>query len=130
MVEQLKSNIYQKVIDAGYHISDRPNLEEKYPWLIFRLSNLQKTKFLKVRYTSVNFTFDIFSLYNGEKEILSIENELTNIVEKIAEENSEIMGVALKNFKILDDKSQGPVMKHGILVYQFILSTEETLDEE
>lgn len=130
MIEKLKSNIYQKVIDAGYYISDRPNLEEKYPWLIFRLSNLQKTKFLKVRYTLVNFTFDIFSLYNGEKEILSIENELTNIMEEIAEGNPEIMGVALKNFKILDDKSQGPVMKHGVLVYQFILSTEETLDEE
>ena len=130
MIENLKSKFYTKLVDKGYHISDRPNFEEKYPWLILRLSNLTKMKFLKVRYTVADIKIDVFSTYSGEKEILSIEEEATAIAEEIAAEVPEIMGVALKSCRIIDDKEKGPVMKHGILVYQFVLTAEENANED
>lgn len=123
MVEVIKEKLYQQIKLAGLHISDSRNYDGEFPVLLLRLQNIQKTRFQKLNYAVVDFTIDVFSKYNGEKEILDIEEKLFEIVSAIAEEEPSAMGVTLQSCKILEDSSTGPVMKHGVLTYRFVLST-------
>lgn len=123
MVEVIKEKLYQQIKLAGFHISDSRNYDGEFPVLLLRLQNVQKTRFQKLNYAVVDFTIDVFSKYNGEKEILDIEEKLFEIVSAIAEEEPSAMGTTLQSCKILEDSSTGPVMKHGILTYRFVLST-------
>ncbi|MBR4889775.1 MAG: hypothetical protein IKU15_00635 [Clostridia bacterium] len=125
MIENLKTKIYQALVDKGYYITDAANYEEKFPWLLLRLSNMQKAYSLNIEYSLVDFTIDVFSQYNGEKEILQLEKNITNTINKLMQKEPSVMGVALKNCRIIDDKSTGPVAKHGILTYQFILTVDK-----
>lgn len=125
MVESIKEKLYQAIKSEGLYITDSRSYDNEFPCLLMRLQNIQKTRFHKLDYAVVDFTIDIFSKYNGEKEILDIESKLFEIVNKISEEEPYSMGVTLQNCKILEDTSTGPVMKHGVLTYRFVLSIAE-----
>lgn len=128
MTSIIKKKVFSALKGAGLNVTDNGAYEEKFPWCMLRLGNKQSVKYLDTRVTSITFAIDIFSNYAGELEILSLEEEITPIMESI--QDDRIMGVSLSSFKIMDDKSKGPVKKHGVLTYQFLLDTTLDLDRE
>ena len=66
---------------------------------------------------------DQFSDYNGEAEILEIEDNITSHISEIYE-LPEVLG-STTNFRIIDDKSTGVVKKHGIITYNIIVGGKE-----
>ena len=62
-----------------------------------------------------------------EKLIDIVENIGSNL--NVLKENSEILFCYQKSLKILDDKSTGPVRKHGVVSYVF-LTGKSLLEEE
>ena len=116
MVIKLKSQFYSLIKNLGYNITDNGQYVENFPWLMLRLT-------------------DIFSTYAGEKEILEIVNNISNALWEFQNNNPEILYAYQKMFKILDDKSTGPVKKHGVVNYEFLLGQglipeEEVPDDE
>lgn len=122
MIELLKKTLYNSLEQAGITMTDNWAFDEgTFPKGMIRLSNARKLKLLDTRVQTISFTIDIFSTYPGEKEILDLEEKITEIIEDI--DLPQIMGVSLKMCKILDEKSKGPVSKHGIFIYEFVLSS-------
>lgn len=126
MTQIIKKKVFKALKAANLNITDNGKYEEKFPWVILRLGNKQSAKYFDTRITTITFAIDIFSIYSGEQEILELEEKITPIMENV--EDSRIMGVSLSSFKILDDNSKGPVNKHGVLTYIFLLDT--TLDQD
>lgn len=123
MIETLKRKLYNILVELGIEMTDNWSFDSgTFPKCMLRLSNARKLKYLDTRVQTISFTLDIFSTYNGEKEILNLEEQITDAFESI-EDMPEIMGVQLTMGKILDEKSKGPVCKHGVFIYQFILAT-------
>ena len=123
MIETLKRKLYNSLVENNIEMTDNWSFDSgTFPKCMLRLSNSRKLKYLNTRVQTISFTLDVFSTYNGEKEILDLEEQITDIFENI-DDMPEIMGVQLTMGKILDEKSKGPVCKHGIFIYQFILAT-------
>ena len=78
-----------------------------------------------MRVNAISLTLDIFSTYNGELEIIDIVEDITAHLNDLIKEMPELLYAYQKTFKILDDKSTGPVRKHGIVVYDFLLGQSE-----
>ena len=128
MIENLKKKIYEKIAGAGYHITDKQDYEELFPWVILRMTRMNRAQAITSIHYTVDYTLDIFSKYSGEAEIIQMENTISQLMDKLATEDATIMGVQLKQCRILDDKSTGTVLKHGILTYEFVLASAS--DEE
>ncbi len=128
MVEKIKTKLCGLIKQLGYNITDNGAYVENFPWLMARVSSHSRTDTIDTRIDAVAITIDIFSKYKGEKEILTITEDIANHIQKIRTDNPEVMFIAQRDLKILDDNKTGPVKKHGVLTYQFILSS--TLPEE
>lgn len=120
MIEELKTRFYTALKEAGLNITDNANYEQNFPWCMLRISNIQRVKYHGARTAIVSFAIDVFSTYSGEKEILELESKITDIAESL--EWNRIMGTVLNQCRILDDKTNGPVKKHGVLTYKFIIA--------
>lgn len=120
MVSELKRKVFQALQEADLNITDNRNYEEQFPWCMLRTGNIQRIKYRDVRTEIVTLTIDIFSKYSGEEEILLLQDKISGIIEEM--EWDCLMGAALSSCLIMDDKSTGPVRKHGILNYQFVLN--------
>lgn len=130
MVSELKSNFFQMIKDLGYFITDNRNYTKKeYPWLLLRLTNDQFIQSNDIFSHRVVLTLDIFSTYSGEKEILEIVDNIAQNLRAFQNKHPEILFVFQKSCKIIDDKETGPVKKHGIISYEFMLGNA-VLDEE
>lgn len=57
-----------------------------------------------------------------------MEIPISKAMEEIAEEEPYVMGQSLYSMKILDDNGKGPITKHGVLFYRFVLGEEESHD--
>ena len=128
MVEKIKTKLCGLIKQLGYNITDNGAYVENFPWLMARVSSHSRIDTIDTRIDTVAITIDIFSKYKGEKEILTITEDIANHIQKIRTDNPEVMFIAQRDLKILDDNKTGPVKKHGALTYQFILSS--TLPEE
>lgn len=62
---------------------------------------------------------DIFSNYDGEKEILEMEKEIFDKIPQLYEIDG-ITYIRESDFRIMDDKSTGVVRKHGIITYTIL----------
>ena len=120
MVGELKRKVFQALQEADLNITDNRNYEEQFPWCMLRTGNIQRIKYRDVRTEIVTLTIDIFSKYSGEEEILLLQDKISGIIEEM--EWDCLMGVVLSSCIILDDKSTGPVRKHGVLNYNFVLA--------
>lgn len=129
MVQKMKTELCSLVRELGYNITDNSAYVEKFPWLMVRLSNHSRVETFDTRIDSITLTIDIFSKYKGEKEILDIVEDITNHIQTIRKDNPEVMYIAQKSLKILDDNKTGIVKKHGVLSYQFLLSSNPEEDE-
>lgn len=128
MVQKIKTELCSLVRELGYNITDNGAYVEQFPRLMARLGAHNRVDTIDTRIESIVMVIDIFSKYKGEKEILDIAENITNHIQKIRQDNPEIMFIAQKDLKILDDNSTGIVKKHGVLMYQFL--TTSMLEEE
>lgn len=123
MIQSLKTNFIQLIRDLDYHITDNGRYEENFPWLMLKLANRKCYLTYDIKFDDVTFVLDIFSTYPGEKEILEIADDILDNIEQLKQEMPEITHIFLKNMKIIDDNKTGPVRKHGVLNFSFILAT-------
>ena len=123
MVQQLKTDLCSLVRGLGYNITDNGAYVENFPWMMVRLGAYNRADAHDVRADSITLAIDIFSKYKGEKEILDIAENITNHIWELKTNNPKIMYVMQKDLKILDDNKTGPVKKHGVLTYWFLLSS-------
>ena len=122
MLLEIKQEIFNMLQnELGYRVTDNPyqqDLEEIFPTVFFTLSNANRVN-VKNNGFICNFTFkiDIFSEYNGEKEIILMEEDIAALIPELMERFEYIIGVSENSFKILDDKSTSVVRKHGVILY-------------
>lgn len=122
MLLEIKQEIFNMLQnELGYRVTDNPyqqDLEEIFPTVFFTLSNANRVN-VKNNGFICNFTFkiDIFSEYNGEKEIILMEEDIAALIPELMERFEYIVGVSENSFKILDDKSTSVVRKHGVILY-------------
>ena len=123
MLTDIKVAVYQLVSDLGYNITDSRNYEESFPWLMLHTNNYQVSRSFDIKYEMISLTIDIFSTYNGEKEIIDIAEDIGNHIQSLREKYPEITMITQAAMRIIQDKSKGPVCEHGVLTYQFILTS-------
>ena len=122
MLLEIKQEIFNMLQnELGYRVTDNPyqqELEEIFPTVFFTVSNANRVN-VKNNGFICNFTFkiDIFSEYNGEKEIILMEEDIAALIPDLMERFEYIIGVSEHSFKILDDKSTSVVRKHGVILY-------------
>ena len=125
MLKRIKERFYSLVKGLNYNITDNSTYSENFPWLMLRLGNATNLNTFDLRVNAISLTLDIFSTYNGELEIIDIVEDITAHLNDLIKEMPELLYAYQKTFKILDDKSTGPVRKHGIVVYDFLLGQSE-----
>ena len=122
MLLEIKQEIFNMLQnELGYRVTDNPyqqKLEEIFPTVFLTLSNANRVN-VKNNGFICKFTFkiDIFSEYNGEKEIILMEENIAALLPELMERFEYIVGVSENSFKILDDKSTSVVRKHGVILY-------------
>ena len=128
MLEKIKKEFYKLLKELGYYVTDNGEYREEFPWLMIRTNGYLALDSFDLRVSTITLTLDIFSTYQGEKEIIDIvENIGSNL--NVLKENSEVLFCYQKSLKILDDKSTGPIRKHGVVSYVF-LTGKSLLEEE
>ena len=122
MVERLKQVFYAALSENNIDLRDTKNFAEAFPQVFLRTSNIKRIYYQGVSAINVSFTLDLFSKYSGEKEILDLEQEISTIARNLVDTNDFIMGMGLRSCLIQDDDSTGINIKHGILIYDFVLA--------
>jgi len=115
---EIKKKFYDILTsNLGYTVCDTPvESRVRFPIVRLRLGNITRDTFQGNFMYCYSYYIDIFSNYNGEKEILLMEEAIYNEMQHLY----EVDGVTYareESFKIMDDKSLGPVRKHGIIKY-------------
>lgn len=126
MLKRLKQTLYKNLQDAGFNVSDSWFYEgnEDDTYILLRLSTFHKVNYHDHSAGIATFIVDIFSKYNGEEEIIDAEPRISEAMAQACEE-SYVMGQSLSNMKIIDDRVRGPLAKHGIMSYRFVLAEGE-----
>lgn len=122
MVERLKQVFYTALSENNIDLRDTKNFAEAFPQVFLRTSNIKRIYYQGVSAINVSFTLDLFSKYSGEKEILDLEQKISTIARNLVDTNDFIMGMGLRSCLIQDDDSTGINIKHGILIYDFVLA--------
>ena len=122
MVERLKQVFYTALSENNIDLRDTKNFAEVFPQVFLRTSNIKRVYYQGVSAINVSFTLDLFSKYSGEKEILDLEHQISTIARNLVDTNDFIMGMGLRSCLIQDDDSTGINIKHGILIYDFVLA--------
>lgn len=122
MVERLKQVFYTALSENNIDLRDTKNFAEVFPQVFLRTSNIKRIYYQGVSAINVSFTLDLFSKYSGEKEILDLEQQISTIARNLVDANNFIMGMGLRSCLIQDDDSTGINIKHGILIYDFVLA--------
>ena len=122
MVERLKEVFCTALSENNIDLRDTKNFAETFPQVFLRTSNIKRIYYQGVSAINVSFTLDLFSKYSGEKEILDLEQEISTIARNLVDTNDFIMGMGLRSCLIQDDDSTGINIKHGILIYDFVLA--------
>lgn len=122
MVERLKQVFCTALSENNIDLRDTKNFAEVFPQVFLRTSNIKRIYYQGISAINVSFTLDLFSKYSGEKEILDLEQEISTIARNLVDTNDFIMGMGLRSCLIQDDDSTGINIKHGILIYDFVLA--------
>ena len=123
MISYLKTQIKECIEELGYQIRDNNTYSNTYPMITLRLSNANREEKNHVVLQKVVYVVDIFSTYNGEKEILDINDKINEKLFMLPQRNKHITAMKQQNCLILDDKETGVVRKHGVLIYEFLLTS-------
>ena len=124
MLTTIKTKLYDILTtDLSYTVMDNPygTQERTYPYVILTLGNVVRDAYKNAFQNQIKFKIDIFSNYNGEKEVFEMEQAIFEKINKLYE-IPEVTYVRESSFKIMDDKSTEVVRKHGIITYTIITS--------
>ena len=131
MLEKLKTDFYGMIAGLGFNVSDNRKFDEgNSPWLILRTNGYEKTHSFQLDVARIILVLDIFSKYNGEREIIQAIEKIADNLNDFLFQHPDILYCQQKNVKILDDKLTGPVRKHGVITYEFLLSENKTVEED
>lgn len=130
MLELIKTKFYEFLRALEYNVSDNGVRRDEYPWLMLHFNDAKVLKSNDLDLTEVRLTLDIFSTYNGEKEILAIIDNINKHIKRLIKENDFIQYASLRALRIIDDPETGVVRKHGIAVFSFMLTKEDVEDGE
>lgn len=122
MFNTIKKTIKEIVNQQGYEIADNGFRRDQFPVLMLRLSNQTEAHTKDLSFEVFDFIIDVFSTYSGEKEINDIKEKITSPILDTCNALPNVMSSALRTYKILDDNSTGPVRKHGVLSYRFVVT--------
>ena len=122
MISYLKTQIKECIDALGYHVRDNNTYNTTYPMITLRLSKASQERKNQVILQKITYVVDVFSTYNGEKEILDINDKISEKLFELPQQNKHITAVR-QNCLILDDKETGVVRKHGVLTYEFLLTS-------
>ena len=120
-MEEIKTQFYELLKTLGYNTTDTGAYEENFPWLMLRTDGFTHYETMDMIFEEVSLTLDIFSCYSGEKEIMDIITNITNNIHILKDNNKSIMFCSLQTSKIIDDSKKGPIKKHGVATYKFII---------
>ena len=123
MISQVKTELYNLIKELGYNITDNGDFHEDFPWLMLKTSGATAFQTMDTSYTTIVFSLDIFSTYSGEKEILTIIDNITSHLNDLLKIDKSIIYIQQTSTKILGDKATGPVRKHGIVNYSVIVAS-------
>lgn len=123
MITQLKVQFKTILETLGYPIRDNNTYNTTYPMITLRLSNTNYEERNGIALRKIVYVVDIFSTYNGEKEILDINDKINEKLFMLPQQNQHITAMKQQNCLILDDKETGVVRKHGVLTYEFLLTS-------
>lgn len=129
MLTAIKEQFYNLLKSLGYKVTDNGTYKEDFPWLMLTTGNYQSSVSLDIRYDIITLKLDIFSTYNGEKEIIQISENIVNHLQELRRNNPDITAITQKKMTIIGDKETGPVRKHGILTYQFLVTSGLDLED-
>ena len=129
MLTAIKEQFYNLLKSLGYKVTDNGTYKEEFPWLMLTTGNYQSSVSLDIRYDVITLKLDIFSTYNGEKEIIQISENIVNHLQDLRKNNPDITAITQKKMTIIGDKETGPVRKHGILTYQFLVTSGLDLED-
>lgn len=129
MLTTIKEQFYNLLKSLGYKVTDNGTYKEDFPWLMLTTGNYQSSVSLDIRYDVITLKLDIFSTYNGEKEIIQISENIVNHLQELRKNNPDITAITQKKMTIIGDKETGPVRKHGILTYQFLVTSGLDLED-
>lgn len=129
MLTAIKEQFYNLLKSLGYKVTDNGTYKEDFPWLMLTTGNYQSSVSLDIRYDVITLKLDIFSTYNGEKEIIQISENIVNHLQELRKNNPDITAITQKKMTIIGDKETGPVRKHGILTYQFLVTSSLALED-
>lgn len=131
MLEKLKTDFYGMITELGFNVSDNRNFEiGGSPWLVLRTNGYERTHSLDLRTSKIILVLDIFSEYSGEREIIQAIDKIADNLEDFLAQHQEVIFCHQKTVKILDDKTTGPVRKHGVVSYEFLMGINTPEEEE
>ena len=130
MLNKLKSQFYALLKELGYNVTDNAEYKENFPWLMLRTNGYTVFRTFNTNISNVTLTLDIFSTYRGEKEIIEIVENIESHLNELRQNNPEVLYCYQKTMKILDDKTTGPVRKHGVVTYDFLMGYGIELDRQ
>lgn len=104
--------------DLNYLVEDNPYSKKKrtFPYVMLTMKNVTRDMYKNAYRYIIKYKIDIFSNYNGEKEILDMEKAIFNHMGKLYD-NDFVTYLRESQFIILDDKSMGESRKHGVITY-------------
>jgi hypothetical protein len=97
---------------------------------MLRTNGYQVLNSFNMKMSNATLVLDIFSQYSGEKEIIEIVEDIQELLMELQNTNPTILFAYQKSLKILDDKATGPVRKHGVVVYEFLMGHGLEMPEE
>ncbi len=134
MLSKIKQEFYS-ILDENleYDIRDYALIDDSeatiFPQIFLKLENVTRDKMKDKFIYQMRFKIDIYSDYIGEKEIMDLEAKIFELSQKLYDD-ANITYVRENGFRIIDDKSTGSILKHGIINYQVIVAGMEVEDEE
>lgn len=127
MISEIKTRLYELISELGYPVVDTAySIDDKinYPFIRLNLLNVNREQYHNSYLYTYSFQIDIFTDYKGEKEAIDIEKLIFEKVNSLYT-NNFVTYIRQRNFKLIDDKSSSVTKKHGIIIYDFILSGSE-----
>lgn len=132
MINKIKVKLFDILSkDLGYNVVDNPERGENFPCVFLKLGNTTRDIFRNNFRFQIKFKIDIFSNYDGEKEILEMESAIFDAIQSLYEIDG-VTYVRQSDFRILDDKSTSVMRKHGIITLSIVSTgmVEEVEDEQ
>lgn len=129
MLQWVKTKFFEYLSSLNYNVTDNGTHRDEFPWLMLRFNDANVSRTRDMNITEVRIIVDIFSTYDGEKEILDIIDNINEHIKEFIDSSDYIQYVSLRSLRIIDDPETGPVRKHGVANFQFTLTQGDEIED-